>query len=201
MATVRIVNRSLSALLALGAASALATPIEWPVADGGNGHLYEIIRNEALGWDAAQTSAASSGGYLATITTGEEQDFVQALMLDAATPTGGFWIGLIEQAEGDWHWVTGEPLVFANWAADQPDDALGVENRGQLLWTLGGEEPTISRRGLWNDAPEPGWAQNPFDPLFVDLNRRGWIAEYVPEPASAMLLLGALACARRRRGS
>ena len=186
-------------LLSIGAAH--AAPIEWPVADGGNGHLYEVVLNSDLGWDAAQASAAAGGGYLVTIRSGEEQDFVQSLMLDTAAPTGGFWIGLIEQGEGNWNWATGEAFQFNNWAPEQPDNANGIENRGQLLWTLGGEEPTINRRGLWNDAPEPGWAQNPFDPMLVDLNRRGWIVEYVPEPTTllAVLMLAGASTVLRRR--
>ncbi|MBK9126484.1 MAG: hypothetical protein IPM13_01610 [Phycisphaerales bacterium] len=177
-----------------------AAPVEWPTSAGGNGHFYEVVVNPDLGWDAAQALAVASGGYLATITSEEEQQFIEDLLLDALTLTGGIWIGLWEPSEGDWQWITGEPLSFDNWAPDQPDNALGVENRGQLLWTLGGEEPTAYRRGWWNDAPESGWASNPFDPALLDLNRRGWVVEYVPEPAvgAIALAIGAALVGRRR---
>lgn len=79
-----------------------AAPVEWPTSAGGNGHFYEVVVNPDLGWDAAQALAVASGGYLATITSEEEQQFIEDLLLDALTLTGGIWIGLWEPSEGDW---------------------------------------------------------------------------------------------------
>ena len=45
-----------------------ANPIRWEMADGGNGHLYEVIQDR-LTWTEANAAARSRGGYLATLTT------------------------------------------------------------------------------------------------------------------------------------
>ena len=54
-----------------------AVPVEWPVSSGGNGHFYEpIIVPGGTTWSQANTSANAAGGYLATITSDDENTFV-----------------------------------------------------------------------------------------------------------------------------
>ncbi|MBK8166561.1 MAG: hypothetical protein IPK64_11480 [bacterium] len=73
------------------AAAACANPIEWPVADGGDGHYYEVVQAAApLTWAEADAWAQSMSyegmsGHLATIATlldcqtGECQTFLSGL--------------------------------------------------------------------------------------------------------------------------
>ena len=70
-----------------------ATPVEWSVSSGGNGHFYEVI-SEALTWTDARDAAISAGGYLATITSEAEDIFVWNL-LDSSHFGGhyGPWLG------------------------------------------------------------------------------------------------------------
>ena len=52
-----------------------ATPVEWTIDSGGNGHWYDFIGRELAGnpnaysWDGARLDAEARGGYLATPTS------------------------------------------------------------------------------------------------------------------------------------
>ena len=71
------------------AGTALSEPVEWPVAQGGNGHYYEVIGGvgsavDGLTWEAANAQANAmsfqgSGGHLAVLTDDSERLFVQSL--------------------------------------------------------------------------------------------------------------------------
>ena len=73
------------------------------------GHYYKYISYPGINWTAARDSAMSDArmysglrGYLATITTQAENDFIKT-----KTPGVG-WIGASDAAsEGYWRWVTG----------------------------------------------------------------------------------------------
>ncbi len=104
----------------------------WPV----NGHLYEPIALPAgITWTAANAAAISSGGYLATITSAEENAFVYGLIadddsfwneFDYGTRTGP-WLGGVRplgspQPHVGWQWVTGELWSYTNWAVEEPNN-------------------------------------------------------------------------------
>ncbi len=77
-----------------------------------NGHYY-TLSNEKMTWDEAKLNAENLGGYLATITSQEELDFLYRNFL-----IGDYaWIGLIRTAQG-WAWLTGETMDFTNWHKD-----------------------------------------------------------------------------------
>ena len=105
--------------------------VEWKVADGGNGHWYQVVPAEdGITWHDANARANSLGGYLATITSREENEFIFQLADNRiywdrppswTTSTLGPWIGGLQakggrEPDGGWQWVTGEPFDFANWA-------------------------------------------------------------------------------------
>jgi hypothetical protein len=126
------------------------------------GHLYEYV-SSTLTWGGAKTAAEGrskygASGYLATITSQAENDFVSARLLNAG------WMGASDSAsEGVWRWVTGpengtqfcsgnnpcSPVSnrYTNWNTGEPNDAGGNEDCGQFL--AGGT-------GRWNDLPCSG---------------------------------------------
>ena len=128
----------------------------------GNDHLYEYV-SSTLDWNAAKTAAEwrtkyGATGYLATITSQEENDFVSARLLNAG------WMGAGDMAtEGTWKWVTGpengttfcigniscvpQGGQYTNWNTNEPNDSGGNEDCGQFL--AGGS-------GKWNDLPCSG---------------------------------------------
>ena len=88
-----------AALLSSGAAR--AGLLYWSPENGGDGHYYEAIATGGINWFQANAAAVKRGGYLATITSAEENAFVFALIRDnpalwAHRPSGnsfGPWIG------------------------------------------------------------------------------------------------------------
>lgn len=87
-----------------------------------NGHGYSII-NESLTWDQAKDAAqmlyyGGVQGYLATITSQEENDFIKENLQDDG------WIGASDSVnEGDWYWVTGPEAGTHFWTGVGVDGA------------------------------------------------------------------------------
>ncbi len=116
-----------------------AAPIQWT---SGNGHWYEVIRtwenpylpDSGVTWDEAQSYALSLGGYLATITSAEENDFVYSLL---ESSDEWIWLGGRQEdgaptPDAGWYWVTGEPWTYTNWARYSNPDYYepNDQNRG-----------------------------------------------------------------------
>jgi len=80
-----------------------------------NGHEYLLIE-EYKTWNNAKIDCESRGGYLVTITSQVENDFIEELHRG-----NHISIGLTDEAtEGEWQWVTGEAFTYANWNTGQP---------------------------------------------------------------------------------
>ncbi len=169
-------------------------PILWP----DNGHYYQLIRPNQpdwVHWGTAKDEAATLewmgvNGHLATVTSQDENDFIEDNFLHS-DEFPSVWLGgwqdrddpdYLEPA-GGWTWVTDEEWNFVNWAQGEPNDFGGNEDALEI-YADGSPDET----GEWNDAPGPVYVLP-------------YIAEFpVPEPATLSLLaLGALQVARRRR--
>jgi len=114
-----------------------------PVTDPDTKHKYQIIHLVKT-WNEAQEYCKSLGGYLLTITTQDEYNFIMKNLIEKDALDGGYWIGGTEEGTpGKWRWVTGEPFNFTNWDfnSGEPND-----------WN-GNAEDFIEMRtnGMWND--------------------------------------------------
>ena len=126
-----------------------------------NTHLYEYISvGGGITWTDAKAAAElleryGASGYLATITSEAENDFV------ADRLEGAGWMGASDAASEDtWEWVTGPetgddfwlgdqdgevvPGAYENWNNGEPNDSGSNEDCGQFL---------SGASGLWNDLP------------------------------------------------
>lgn len=161
--TILCKQRGLASLFAVAClpAVSLASVVEWRVSDGGNGHLYDVIRSPSrLTWEDARARAVELGGHLATLTSAAEDQFVFALV--ASRPEawegntfGGPWLGAFQLSptgtapDQGWVWVTGEAWSFTNWSPGEPGDQGwqgGVESYLQYRDSGGG----------WNDFTNDG---------------------------------------------
>ena len=83
-----------------------------------NGHYYELY-DDVLSWKEAKEYCESLGGHLVTITSQNENNFVQGLTSDG-TQTNYYIGGTDEETEGTWKWVTGEAFSYINLGDGEP---------------------------------------------------------------------------------
>ena len=55
-----------------------AAAIQWPISDSGNDHYYDVIVQPGIDWVQAKSAAELRGGYLVTILSQAENDFLFA---------------------------------------------------------------------------------------------------------------------------
>jgi hypothetical protein len=164
--------------------SAPAQWVTWEVSAGGNGHMYQAVPGFAgLTWSIADQLAHTAGGYLATITSAEENAFVFGLVdgpqfwhspgNGSGPALGGFQLDGAPEPAGGWQWVTGEVWTYSNWYPGQPDNFPGgnPEDRLEFYSAIDG-----LRAATWNDIGRD------------DQNLGGYVIEMVPEPSSIVLL-------------
>ena len=102
-------------------------PVQWPIADGGNGHWYQLVFEGHPSWTQAKLLAEQRGGYLATLTSQGENDLAARLSRGlSAMLLGGFQDHAspkYSEPAGGWRWITDEPWNFSNWGAGEPNNA------------------------------------------------------------------------------
>ena len=180
-----------SALLgSVVATSAAAVPVQY----GANGHYYMHVAGtftwtEALA-DAQTMTHLGLQGYLATITDGGENTFIQGLGQDG-------WIGGTDQAtEGVWRWASGPEAGINFWNGDGSGSSPTYANWGALEPNnAGGEDHAVFRttNADWNDLGDFGFGHG----YFVEFSP----ATPTPEPLVVSVAVAGLAgiCWIRRR--
>jgi hypothetical protein len=189
-------------IVVLAAGTASAAPAYW----AGNGHYYEAVSGLDIGYSWYQADAAAQAssfmgvaGYLATVTSAEENAFITSTFPEAYY--GGHWLGGFQpdgspEPDGGWQWVTGEAWSYTNWAAGEPNNSNfgpeyshedGLQFRSDPLLTF----------GSWND-----WLRS--RQSLPDANfYPGYVVEYpTPEPATVAFMglgLAGLWVRRRRK--
>jgi len=142
-----------------------------------NGHCYEAILDQVT-WYEAKAACENLGGYLVTITSAQENEFVFNLVkdnnafwyLDAFDNGLGPWIGGYQEdgaqePDGGWRWVTNESFSYTNWETGQPDNVHGAAlNQNCLRF--------FKKGGLIGDHWDDSEGINPVE------HRLGYICEY-----------------------
>lgn len=112
-----------------------------------NGHRYYLYDFAGLAeptqntWENAQAYCEAVGGYLATITTPEENDFLYRYMRQRGYASAYF--GLSNTQTGAWQWGNGELLTYTNWHSGEPNNQNGNEHYGMFYESFSD--------GTWND--------------------------------------------------
>jgi hypothetical protein len=101
----------------------------------GNGHKYQRIDQSFDTWTEARDYCKSKGGYLATITSQGEQNFIATNI-----PVPKFWQmgwlgGSSMNSTNSWQWVTtGEKFGYQNWAGDPGAGGSFALMEGNYTW-------------------------------------------------------------------
>lgn len=122
--------------------------------ESGNKHCYMLFVKEPKTWMSAKRHCESLGGYLATVTSDDEQAFLtnrfQFADLEVWDDWVGPWIGYTDgMKKGTWQWVSGEiavvgqDQVYNNWFQNVPDNCCGGEDCAQISGGHWGDK--------WND--------------------------------------------------
>ena len=161
------------AILAASLQAWAAEPVRWKKGDGGNNHYYDVVAMpNGISWEDASLDAEAQGGYLATLTSSEENDFVVPLLRDLALwkqitsnpyRFAGPWIGgrqaeFAAEPDGGWRWITGEPVQFPGaWLEGEPNNFYGANpNEDRMNFFYNSPDRSL------NDGDEiflftPGW--------------------------------------------
>ena len=143
-----------------------------------NGHIYKFVAGRIPLADARAAALASSyegePGYLVTITSQDEQNFI-----NGKTTAQNIWTGLTDNAsEGTWYWMDGPeagtiigsgtgnsfitvPGQYSNWCSNEPNECCSGEDYMVTNWNGG---------SCWNDYGLPSFP----NPASV----KGYIVEY-----------------------
>lgn len=145
----------------------------------GNGHFYTVT-DSAMTWFDARDAATNLGGYLTSIGSLEELNFIRT----SFGRTELFWTGLSTITD-NLEWDNGEPLTFTYFGAQQPDTTQysaivinGVNSRG---FTRGSFQDV----NLLSDPLYRGVIERDTDP-----NAQNPIDNPVPDGGSTLVLLG-----------
>ncbi len=187
----KTITFSLLCLLFIAGAAILMPPTtpakaEW-IQNPANGHYYQhvsVAYNPAdhLYWEEAEAEAEAAGGYLATITSQEESDWIWNNLGGTAllhSWLGGFQPPGSPEPAGNWQWVTGETWQYTNWAPGEPNNLTSNDPNGENSLML----------GRWSQYPNQ-W--NDLDHHTINYAvdyASGYIIEStVPEPSAIVLL-------------
>jgi len=158
-------SQTLTFAIALTTSANAAEWTEWSTGAGGSGHFYTVTDN-TLSWFDARSEAGNSGGYLTSIGSIEELDFIRTTF----GRTERFWTGLSTiNGSGIFAWDNGEPVNFTYFGAHQPNpnqtSAVVINNANSRGFTRGfffDAEPTQLYRGIIENNTDPS-AQVPDD--------------------------------------
>ena len=137
-----------------------------------NGHSYQVF-NTSTTWEAAKSFCESVGAHLATITSLEEQNFIESLMRKSQLDNYAYWIGASADSSGWWTWVTDEVFEkqYRNFVDGQPN---GSGNYLQIFAEVPPEYGAGYTFGGWDDTS--GYVAN--GDVIIE---RGFICEWDEE--------------------
>lgn len=112
-----------------------------------NGHYYKAF-NTSKSWKEAKTYCESLGGYLATITTAEEQNFIVDTFLKGSPAKKCYFLGGYRESISSsvWYWVTEEPFSYNNWGGGENTQS---DEYGQIYTIIASGNSTWMQPYKW----------------------------------------------------
>ena len=117
-----------------------------------DGHYYYVYNLDSIDtWEAAKQYCEEQGGYLATITSAEENEFLYQYLREFSYESAYF--GLTDsKEEGVWIWDNGENVSYTNWHEDEPNSENPNEDYAMFYFKY--------QDGTWNDGDFGGQTVN-----------------------------------------
>ena len=152
-------NLGVVSSIAIASVATAQNAVEWRVADGGNGHWYQVVSATGpITWSVAKLAAEAKGAHLVTLTSAAEEDQVWSI---ASAPSAwmvipfvsiGPWLGGLQASNASspadgWSWVTGEPWLYSAWLPGEPNEGCGSLSEDRLHYIALGSTPSRT----WND--------------------------------------------------
>ena len=141
-----------------------------------NNHKYAVY-DLSMTWTEAKEYCENLGGHLVTITSAEEQAFIESLLPEPYTKKQ-YWLGA-QRVNGTIGWITGEKFSYTNWDYNQPDNSSGNTSQENYVEILNAPNPAFSsnsKRFKWNDISIDN--TYPGESEFFCLDNVGFICEY-----------------------
>lgn len=107
-----------------------------------NGHSYTIFSGAISSWEEAELFCENKGGYLAVISSQEENDALYQFMCDAGYSSAYFGYSDATN-EGTWRWVDGSSVSYINWHPGEPNSENSNEDYAMFYYKF--------TDGTWND--------------------------------------------------
>jgi hypothetical protein len=169
-------NLAVVSSLAISSLAAAQNAVEWRVADGGNGHWYEV-NLDYHGWNAARTAALAIGGDLASLETNAEWNWTRTWLPSVLHGylIGGRQLPKSSSPSDGWKWLTGGD-VQREWML-MDDNPCGIypanveDDQQDYLHTCCGET-------AWGDINDRGGCEIPLRSLVewsADCNNDGLV--------------------------
>jgi hypothetical protein len=161
-----------------------------PITDPENGYTYYLTSPST--WTEAEADAVSIGGNLATINSSADNAWVFSTFSDFAGQPRNLWTGLYstipnDPTLSDYQWVSGEPVVYTNFALGEPNIL------GQYVNLIG---PGITVSSEWNNddnVSSDGYTGYGPSNILSSLPTDGVVeVTPTPEPSTWALLLGGI---------
>ena len=126
-----------------------------------NGHYYQFVAASGITWQQAKTLAEAQtyngmSGYLATVTTFAERNFIDGIVFGSGRPDNTYIGGSDANQEGVWRWVTGP-------------EALENSGLGKLFYnqSTGTNYTDIPSSDLWIGGATPSGNTSTNDFLYM----------------------------------
>ncbi|XP_077993989.1 macrophage mannose receptor 1-like [Glandiceps talaboti] len=103
------------------------------------GYCYHFSNSqEQTSWPEASYECERLGGYLVTIESEAENDYIQTTLQENSM---NVWIGLNRNLQGGFEWVDRKPVSYTKWADGEPNGLTTGEDCGEMYFSS----------GEWND--------------------------------------------------
>ena len=147
-----------------GAVSAFAGILAGPITNASNGHIYFLLSSNS--WTASEVEARSLGGHLATVRNSTEENWIDSTFSTWGGINRNLWIGLYDtdpstnsadrtQRRTEFHWISGEPVTYADWSPVEPNNSLSTDTSYPELY-VHIWNPTDPYGGYWNNYTNQG---------------------------------------------